>query len=143
LQRALDGLVSQTFKNFEIIISDDGSTDNTKEIVSKYEGKLNIKYRWCTNWGGPAKPRNIGVSESTGEWICFLDSDDWWYPAKLEECSKFVSDYDLIYHSLDIYDDRTDRITNKKVGRRLGRDVLKDLLLNGNGIANSSVVMKR
>ena len=143
LKKALDSLISQTFKNFEVIISDDGSTDDTKKLVVKYNSKLNIKYIWNENWGGPARPRNIGIKESNGEWICFLDSDDWWYPNKLEGLSKNLDGYDFLYHLVDIFNSNTNTITNKQVGRELGVNPFKDLILKGNGIANSSVAIRK
>ncbi|MDQ0969218.1 glycosyltransferase involved in cell wall biosynthesis [Flavobacterium sp. W4I14] len=143
LKKALDGLASQTFKNFEVIICDDGSVDDTQQVVNKYCDKLNLRYIWNENWGGPARPRNIGIKESSGEWICFLDSDDWWYSNKLEECAKYIADYDFLFHSVDIFNAKTNSLTAKKVGRALGDNPFKDLILNGNGIANSSVVIKK
>lgn len=141
IRKVLDTLVDQTFKHFEVLVCDDGSTDGTGEIVKKYADLLNLRYIWNENWGGPARPRNIGIKESIGQWICFLDSDDWWYPTKLAECFEYTHDYDVIYHSLDVIDNN--KFGGKKVGRFLGDDVLKDLILNGNGIANSSVSVKK
>jgi len=103
LERCLNSLVEQTFKDFEVLVCDDGSTDNTKEISQKFESVLDIKYLWEENWGGPARPRNRGIAVSKGEWICFLDSDDWWFSNKLEEVRKCIlsNDYvDFICHEL-------------------------------------------
>jgi len=143
IRKALDSLIEQSFKNFEVLVCDDGSTDDTEEVVKSYADRLNIKYLWAENWGGPAKPRNSGIAVSTGEWICFLDSDDWWYPAKLEACAKHAENYDFIYHSLDIIDAKNNGVNRKKVGRLLEENVLRDLIVNGNGIANSSVAIRR
>jgi glycosyltransferase involved in cell wall biosynthesis len=141
IRKVLDTLVAQTFKNFEVLVCDDGSTDGTGEVVKLYADKLNLRYLWNENWGGPARPRNIGIKECKGQWVCFLDSDDWWYPNKLAECFKYTLEYDVIYHSLDVIDNN--KFGGKKVGRYLGDEVLKDLILNGNGIANSSVSVKK
>jgi len=143
LRKALDSLVSQTFRNFEVIICDDGSVDGTKEMVEKFNSRLNLKYIWNENWGGPARPRNLGIEKSTGEWLCFLDSDDWWYPSKLEECAKYLDGYDFLYHTVDIFNAKKNCLAGKKVGRRLGVDAFRDLILNGNGIANSSVLIRK
>jgi glycosyltransferase involved in cell wall biosynthesis len=143
LRKALNSLVSQTFKNFEVIICDDGSIDNTKEVVDEFKSLLVIKYLWNQNWGGPARPRNIGIANSSGQWICFLDSDDWWYPQKLEICLKYIENYDLLYHVVDIFSAKTNNFTRKKFGRYLGPNPFKELIIYGNGIANSSVVVKK
>lgn len=81
LPNAIDSVLTQTFKDFEIIVVDDGSTDNTEEVVKKYG--LQVKYIYQEN-KGPSAARNRGIKESKGEYIAFLDSDDIWLPQKLE-----------------------------------------------------------
>lgn len=77
---ALRSVLNQTYKNIEIIIVDDGSTDNTAEIIHLHQG---VKYLYKEN-GGVSSARNLGISEAKGEYIAFLDSDDIWIPDKLE-----------------------------------------------------------
>lgn len=77
---AINSVLSQTYKDFEIIIIDDGSIDDTKEVLTKYNGK--IRYLYQENQG-VASARNLGIRESKGEYIAFLDSDDLWIPDKL------------------------------------------------------------
>ncbi|MDA2921966.1 glycosyltransferase family 2 protein [Patescibacteria group bacterium AH-259-L07] len=85
LPRALRSVLKQTFQDFEIIIVDDGSVDNTKKIVEEFQKKDGrIKYFWQKNSGGAAKPKNVGIRNSLGEYIAILDSDDEWFPQKLE-----------------------------------------------------------
>lgn len=144
LARCLESLFLQTYKHFEVVVCDDGSTDDTKEVVERYRNKLNLKYVWEKNWGGPARPRNQGVKIAEAEWICLLDSDDWWYPNKLEECSKYLSDYDVIYHDLDMYNSTS---LVEPFGHMRSRQTeeacFKDLLINGNPLYTSSVVVKK
>ncbi len=140
LQRCLDSLLNQTFKEFEVIVCDDGSTDNTKEIVNSYINILNIKYLYDSNWGGPAQPRNRGISIANGTWICFLDSDDWFFPTKLEEILNYVNAYDFIYHDLEAYS-KHGKKSHVIKSRQLEGNITKDLLLNG-GLPNSSVCIK-
>lgn len=142
LKRALQSLVAQTCKDFEVIVCDDGSTDHTTEVVSEFRKDLNIKYVWEENWGGPARPRNNGIRAASSEWICFLDSDDWWYPNKLRVVYNYLDKADLIYHDLDIY--KAGRKTFRKLkARKLKPPVFIDLMIKGNSIWTSSAVVKK
>ncbi len=80
LARAIDSVLAQTYKNFELIIIDDGSTDRTKELVAAYAGKLVYFYQ---DQAGLAAARNRGIQEARGRWIAWLDDDDQWHPDKL------------------------------------------------------------
>jgi len=84
LCETIDSILCQTYKNFELIVVDDGSTDNTEEAVKLYIDSR-LKYIKTDNWGGPARPRNIGINESRGEYIAFCDDDDIWITNKLEK----------------------------------------------------------
>ena len=144
LKKALDSLLAQTYQNFEVLVCDDGSSDNTKDIVNEFSNKLNIHYIWEENWGGPARPRNNGIRAAKGEWICFLDSDDYWYPLKLESCLLYLDESDLVYHHLDIVGDENFSYHDKLICRKIdSKFTFKDLLLNWNGIANSSVLVRK
>ena len=81
----IDTILAQTYKNFELIIVDDGSTDKTEEVIHNY-GDARIRYFKTDNWGGPARPRNIGIEKARGEYIAFCDDDDLWFSNKLEVC---------------------------------------------------------
>lgn len=78
---ALDSVMAQTYKDYEIIIIDDGSSDDTKEVLKPYQDK--IRYFYQDNRGIPAT-RNRGIGEAQGDYIAFLDSDDYWLSEKLE-----------------------------------------------------------
>ena len=78
LKTAIESVLKQSFKDWELIIVDDGSTDNTKEIVNSYKIER-IKYFYQENKERSAA-RNNGIRKATGEWICFLDSDDYLKP---------------------------------------------------------------
>lgn len=103
LERCLKSLEDQTFKNFEVIVCDDGSVDNTKDMVENYSSSLNIVYSYEQNWGGPAVPRNRGIRLSRGEWLCFLDSDDWFNEHKLKTLKIAIdkNNEDFFYHPLE------------------------------------------
>jgi len=143
LDRCLASLVTQTFTDFEVIICDDGSTDNTKSVVDSYCNRLDVKYIWQENWGGPARPRNSGIKLAQADWICFLDSDDWWYPNKLEKCFKYLDSADIIYHDLDVYDKTLRGPLKRLRSRQLSDDPFTDLMLDNNALFNSSVVVKK
>jgi len=86
LERAIKSVLSQTFQDWELIIVDDGSTDETRDLVENFQRvDPRIKYIWQNNSGAPAKPRNVGILNSSGEYIAFLDHDDEWLPIKLEK----------------------------------------------------------
>ncbi len=141
---ALKSIESQTFKDFEVIVCDDGSNDNSKEIADSFRERMHITYLWSENWGGPAKPRNIGIRQSRGEWICFLDSDDYWFPNKLEMCLSYIGNRDFIYHNFTVEGNKTADMTQQFVGRQISnKDAYIDLLLHWNCIANSSVVVRK
>lgn len=85
--RAIGSVLAQTYHNFEVIIVDDGSTDNTEEVVRELQEKdERIIYRKLEkNSGGAAKPKNIGIKIAKGDYIATLDADDEWFPEKLEK----------------------------------------------------------
>jgi len=145
LRRCLDSLIGQTFKSFEVIVCDDGSTDETKGVVEEYIGLLDLTYDYAENFGGPARPRNRGLQLAIGEYIAFLDSDDWWVPQKLEESVRYLDKgEDLIYHDLFYVDKLHQTSFKKKVKTRpLRTPLFDDLIQNGNVITNSSVVVRQ
>lgn len=91
---AIDSVLSQTYSNWELIIVDDCSTDNSADIIQNYVQKdCRIKYfRTDRPSGSPTLPRNIGIKHAAGRHIAFLDSDDAWLPDKLEKQVKLLED---------------------------------------------------
>lgn len=90
LPRTINSVLNQTFKDFELIVIDDGSTDNTKEVVEKFVLQDNrVKYLWQKNSGGAAGPKNNAINYCTGKYIAYLDHDDEWLPSKLEKQYNF------------------------------------------------------
>ena len=87
IKYAIDSVLNQTYSNFELIIVDDGSTDNTRDVLAQYGDS--IRYFFQEN-KGPAAARNLGIINARGSYICFLDSDDRWLKQKLEEQIKLV-----------------------------------------------------
>lgn len=82
----IESVIAQTYTNWELVIIDDHSTDGSQSVIQNYAAHNN-KIRLLStqkNSGGPATPRNIGIEAASGEYIAFLDSDDTWFPRKLE-----------------------------------------------------------
>lgn len=98
VRKALESVMSQTFSDWECIIVDDGSTDNSAAVCEEFSNPLipsssnPIRLIRQPN-SGVAKARNVGVENSHGEFLCFLDADDWWELTFLEELDKLISEY--------------------------------------------------
>tara|TARA_B100000035_G_scaffold51655_1_gene40255 strand:- start:1433 stop:2326 length:894 start_codon:yes stop_codon:yes gene_type:complete len=91
IHEAIKSVFNQTYKNWELIIVDDGSTDNTKEIIDKYNEKdKRIQYLYQKNKERSAA-RNYGVKGAKGDWICFLDSDDVYHSSHLHEFHNLIN----------------------------------------------------
>lgn len=142
LARCLKSLEQQTFQNFEVLVCDDGSKDHTADVVRQFEDTgLHIRYLYNENWGGPARPRNVGIAAARGVWVCFLDSDDYWYAHKLAVCCQYLENADIVYHRLDII---TPEGKGKTISpRQLNGDTFRDLLINGNTILTSGTCVRK
>jgi glycosyltransferase involved in cell wall biosynthesis len=99
ISRAIDSVVNQTYKNWELIIVDDGSTDNTKALVDNYCNNNNrIRYIYQENAERSAA-RNNGIGSAKGEFICFLDSDDYYLPKRLQSLFESVKEPNIVYYT--------------------------------------------
>ena len=87
LSQAIESVLNQTYQNFELIVVDDGSTDNSRQIIESYGEKLIAIFQ---KNGGQGAAFNTGIAKAQGESICLLDSDDYYHPDKL---SKIVSSF--------------------------------------------------
>ena len=83
LGRAVKSVLAQTFKDYELIVVDDGSTDDTQEVLREFTDQRIRTLRSDVNQGAP-RARNRGIQAARGEWVAFLDSDDEWLPKRLE-----------------------------------------------------------
>lgn len=97
LKRCLDSVEAQTYKNWEAIVVDNYSEDNTEEVVKSFNDPRIIFVK-NHNYGVIAVSRNKALDMAKGDWVAFLDSDDCWYPNKLETIVKYTKMYDLVYH---------------------------------------------
>jgi glycosyltransferase involved in cell wall biosynthesis len=102
--RAIDSVLSQTHKKFEIIVVDDGSKDDTREVLQeRYSDQ--IRYIYQSN-SGAAAARNTGIREACYDLIAFLDSDDFWLPTKLEKQVWLMSDMDIVLSYTNLIDNQ-------------------------------------
>ena len=104
--RCLQSIVNQTYKNWEAIIVDNFSEDDTEEIVNSFND-TRIYYYKNHNYGVISVSRNFAIDRAKGKWICFLDSDDSWTSDKLEQLIPYVNKYDIIYHGFQTNSKRT------------------------------------
>jgi glycosyltransferase involved in cell wall biosynthesis len=148
ISKALKSVIDQTYKNWEAIIIDNESVDETYKLISNFDDPR-IKYFKISNDGVIAKSRNLGINEAKGDWIAFLDSDDWWTKDKLEVCFSGISrNVDFIYHAYE-YANKSKFFFKKKIikGRELKKPILNDLLIStitkGSQISNSAVIVRK
>lgn len=144
LASAIKSVIEQTYTNWELLIVDNYSTDNTNEVIAGFADER-IRTFYINNKGIIAVSRNKGIQEGGGEWICFLDADDSWTANKLSTCIRHANDdVDLIHHDLFIAGRRPAFFESKVVkGRKLTKPLIADLLINGNAINNSSVMVRK
>lgn len=93
VDKAIKSVLAQTFRDYELIIVDDGSNDNSAEKAAKAIERQNHCHLIQQKNQGVSITRNNGVAFSKGEYLCFLDADDWWEPTFLEEMAKLISDF--------------------------------------------------
>tara|TARA_R110002049_G_scaffold2372_5_gene17468 strand:+ start:418 stop:1299 length:882 start_codon:yes stop_codon:yes gene_type:complete len=117
LKETLNSIVSQTYSNIEIIVVDDGTPgDDNEKLCSEYN---NLTYIKINNSGGPASPRNVGISNSKGKYIAFVDDDDLWLPRKIEiqvNTLENNEDFDLVHCSCQVIDENGIK-TGKIIGK--------------------------
>ena len=140
ISEAIGSVLSQTFRDFELIIVDNFSSDNTTEVVSSFQDER-IRFHQFDNRGSIAAARNFGWKKARGELIAFLDSDDKFGETKLETQLTVHADENVLsHHDLRLFG--TKRIGVAK-GRRVGDHATLDLITRGNPINTSSTMISR
>ncbi len=141
---AITSVINQTFKNWELLVIDGESKDNTKEIVDSFKDDR-IKYSTRPADLGISKSRNIALSNSTGKYIAVLDSDDFWTDnEKLQKQFDFLEqnpNYSLIGSNVKIIDDKGNFI-KKTVYKTEDADIRNKILIS-NQIQHSTVVFRK
>ena len=91
--KAIDSVLSQSFTDFELVIMDDGSSDDSSAVARKaIDGQVNC-YLYCQQNAGVSMARNNAVALSRGNYLCFLDADDWWEPSFLMRMAELIGEY--------------------------------------------------
>ncbi len=143
IKKALYSVKSQTFENWEAIVIDNSSKDGTKELINSFNDKR-IKFYEIKNEGFISKSRNFGIEKSNGQYLAFLDSDDWWTPNKLEITEKYINKgYKFLYHDMFISKNNNFIKTKTKYCRGLNRPIYNDLIDNGPAFPTSSVIVEK
>ena len=143
IKEGVKSVISQTYSNWELIIIDNNSDDETDEVLGLFSDER-IRVKKINNNGIIGVSRNIGIEMATGDWIAFLDSDDIWYRSRLQKVVEEIATHgevDLI---------STDEIIVNKLNgkRRLVRygsyseDYYKNFLLKGNSLSPSATMVK-
>lgn len=140
----ISSVINQTYKDWELIIIDNNSSDNTVDIVNEFNDSR-IRLYCIDNQGVIAKSRNYGIALSTGSHIAFIDSDDPWVCEKLSIVERYLCQgYDFVYHDLMRYDGKDiSKNCAMNLAKSLKKPVFVDLIANGNRIPTSSVVVKK
>lgn len=144
LPRALQSVQRQGWQNWEILVVDNCSTDGTDEVLKDWQGERVRVYK-VNNRGVIAVSRNKGIQEARGEWIAFLDSDDWWSEDKLERSMRLaLAGADVVFHDLTIVSlDGRIRAWRRSRSRKLSAHAYEDMVTNGCALPNSSVVARK
>ncbi len=127
LGRAVESVLAQTYLHYELIIVDDGSTDETQALLESYSSYKNVKIVRTKNKGVSAA-RNLGIQLASGDWVAFLDSDDEWLPQKLELQMQYVSQNPNIQvvHGEEIWIRNGVRVNPMKKHQKSGGDIFND-----------------
>ena len=141
LRRAIQSVQRQSYENWEIIVVDNHSEDDTQLFIESLSSEK-IKYIKHKNNGIIASSRNIGAEVSKGNFLAFLDSDDWWEKDKLKKSHQALTstESDISYHNCFIEGNKKN---GKTRSRKLKDPIYNDLLINGNTIVTSSVLIRK
>jgi len=145
LSRSIGSVLGQTFEDFELIIIDNGSTDNTQGWLQENYQDKRIVYYFQEGSGTPASPRNTGISLAKGDWVCFLDSDDKWDKDKLYtlfSSIKVDDTFDVICHNEYKYNEMDGSIGSILKYGPATSNMYKDMLYFGNRLSTSATSIK-
>ncbi|WP_245613689.1 glycosyltransferase family 2 protein [Alkalihalobacterium bogoriense] len=143
IKETIDSVLNQTFENWEMIIVDDCSSDNTIDIINDYiktDGRIRLIQLSINS--GPAVARNTAIKNAKGRYIAFLDSDDVWYPEKLERQLQFMENSKVAF-SFSKYENINESGTKKGTVEDIPEKVTYKQLLKNNVIGCLTVMLDR
>jgi glycosyltransferase involved in cell wall biosynthesis len=152
IEKTLKSLIDQTFKDFEAIIINDGSTDNTEKIIKEVLQDANFQWKLINQENqGVSAARNRGIIESKGEYICFLDADDYYHPSFLEKMYNKAKEnnYDAVFCNYSYVHESGKTIREPKQAKEYfgveltGEEVLKQILYGHVYIWTASYICKK
>ncbi len=141
LKKAIDSVFMQSYENWELLIIDNFSEDNSLDVINTFD-QSKVSVLQIKNNGIIGKSRNVGITNAKGKYIAFLDSDDLWESCKLEKTIEILirEKVDFIYHNCLIKKKNSSKPSRC---RKLNNNAYDDLILNGNTIVTSSVVLSK
>jgi glycosyltransferase involved in cell wall biosynthesis len=140
---AIDSVLAQTYRDFELIVVDDGSEDDTAMRVRSYGDKLTYLYQ---SNAGQAKARNLGYAHSSGEYLVFLDADDRWYPQMLQvevQALDANPQVGLVYSDVDVINEDGELLQRHYLAHRANRKKKVNSIIGSHSIPFPSASLKR
>lgn len=137
LRRCIDSILAQTFSDFEILLIDDGSSDASGKICDEYAAKDNRVRAFHKKNSGPSAARNEGLDNATGQYVFFVDADDYLSESHLYNYSLWMENYDIVYQGYRLFDEESNATLERKaidkegVGVRQTMDVLCEIFVYG------------
>ena len=144
--KCINSVLTQTYKNFEVLIIDNGSNDQTKQYIKNSFNDKRLKYIYQEGSGTPASPRNKGIENAKYEWICFLDSDDYWDKNKLLLTSNEIhknNNIDVLCHNEKIYYSNKNKFGKTMTYGPYENNFYVKMLMYGNRISTSATTIRK
>lgn len=141
--KTVESVLGQTYENIEVIVVDDGSTDDTKKKLQLFGDRITYI---CKQNGGASSARNVGIKQATGEYIALIDCDDIYYPEKIAksvECLEKKSDYGFVYTGAYFMNGDGDVISEHGISDHPASGWIASRLIVKNFICNSTAVIRR
>ncbi len=143
INKAVNSVLAQTYNNFEFLIVDDGSTDSTRELVQPALADPRLQYFHQENQG-QSIARNLALSKARGDFVCFLDSDNYWPAEKLStqiELFRKHPEYDVIYGDIIVVDENDREITRRNMRRYSGQ--IAKYMIRDNCVSMNTAMARR